>query len=222
MSRFLLVIALLLIFITLSTFNPKNVKYKNIFLSIKNIEITNTQILNSEELKVIFYKELAKENMIFLDVNKIKKITSEVDLIDKIEIKKKYPSSIVVKIFEKKPIAIFFEKKNFFYITDKGDIIDFFESPLLKHLPDVIGSRKDFMEVFKVLKNTNYPLDDIKSYQQHAIGRWDIIINNNKIIKLPKENFEESIQNYIKIYNDPKFNKYSIFDYRIKDQLILN
>ena len=54
------------------------------------------------------------------------------------------------------------------------------------------------------------------------IGRWDIILKNSNIIKLPVKDFNESLINYNELKNDQNFTKYKIFDYRIKDQLILN
>ena len=41
------------------------------------------------------------------------------------------------------------------------------------------------------------------------------------IIKLPVKDYKESLKNFLSIKNQDKFKKYKIFDYRIKDQLIL-
>ena len=49
---------------------------------------------------------------------------------------------------------------------------------------------------------------------------WDILLKNEKTDKITQKNFKESIQNYIEIHNDPNFKKYSVFDFRIKGQLI--
>ena len=169
----------------------------------------------------MFWNELENNNILFLDLNKIQKITAKEELISHIEIKKKYPNTIIIKVFEKEPIAIYFDKKKFYYITKEGDLTDYFNSKLLNSLPNVIGSKEEFMIIFKSLKDQDFPLLEIESLRQHAIGRWDILLKNKKLIKLPKKNFKESIQNYIEIHNDPNFKKYSVFDFRIKGQLIL-
>ena len=44
----------------------------------------------------------------------------------------------------------------------------------------------------------------------------------SKLIKLPVEDYLHSLKNYMKSANDNSFNNYKIYDYRIKDQLILN
>ena len=94
--------------------------------------------------------------------------------------------------------------RKFYYITKEGDLTDYFNSKLLNSLPNVIGSKEEFMIIFKSLKDQDFPLLEIESLRQHAIGRWDILLKNKKLIKLPK-NFKESIQNYIEIHNDPNF-----------------
>ena len=49
----------------------------------------------------------------------------------------------------------------------------------------------------------------------------DLETSNGTIIRLPDNNYIESLQNYLKIKNKNSFKKYVVFDYRIKDQLIL-
>ena len=41
------------------------------------------------------------------------------------------------------------------------------------------------------LKNINFPIADIKSFHHFEIGRWDILLNNEKLIKLPQDNYKE-------------------------------
>ena len=62
----------------------------------------------------------------------------------------------------------------------------------------------------------------IKTIQESVGSIRDIILSNSKIIKLPVENFDESLSNYKSLRDSLNFDKYTIFDYRIKDQLILN
>ena len=45
---------------------------------------------------------------------------------------------------------------------------------------------------------------------------------DEKIIKLPIEEHIFSLENFMGLKNQSSFDSYKIFDYRIKDQLILN
>ena len=82
--------------------------------------------------------------------------------------------------------------------------------------------KKKFQYFFEELKNISFPINNIKSFHYFEIGRWDITLNDEKIIKLPEDNYTDMLKSFISIKDDKNFDKYKIFDYRIKDQLILN
>ena len=77
--------------------------------------------------------------------------------------------------------------RKFYYITKEGDLTDYFNSKSLNSLPNVIGSKEEFMIIFKSLKDQDFPLLEIESLRQHAIGRWDILLKNKKLINYPKK-----------------------------------
>ena len=45
---------------------------------------------------------------------------------------------------------------------------------------------------------------------------------DGKLVKLPIKDYLSSLKNFMLSQADSNFNNYKIFDYRIKDQLILN
>ena len=77
--------------------------------------------------------------------------------------------------------------------------------------------KKKFFRVYSVLTKINFPISKIKSFYYFDIGRWDILLENNVIIKLPVKNFDNSLKNFMDLNKKIDFEKYSIFDYRIKD-----
>ena len=88
--------------------------------------------------------------------------------IDSFNIKKKYPSTLKIKIFEKRPIALLFDKKNKFYLSEKIDLIQFKDIPNYQNLPYIYGNKDDFKIFYNNLKKTNFPLDTIKKYILYA------------------------------------------------------
>ena len=129
---------------------------------------------------------------------------------------------VKIKVYEKKPIAILNNKKDTVYLTKKGEEIRYFDNEILANLPRIFGSQKNFLKIYSSLVDLDFPITDIKSFYYFDIGRWDIILKNSKTIKLPVTNFNESLKNYKDLKKNFDFEKYTIFDYRIKDQLILN
>ena len=53
------------------------------------------------------------------------------------------------------------------------------------------------------------------------MGRWDIILKNEKIIKFPDKNYLDILPKINLMLDDNNFSKYKIFDFRVKNQLIL-
>ncbi len=209
-------------FLLLSTYSPT---YKqnnlNIIFPIKNIKIKNSEILDSK--KIINELEVIKgKNLLFVDQKLIKSAMEKFDFISSFNVKKIYPDTIKVVIFEKKPVAIYIQKKKKFYISEKGDLIKYLDLVNYNDLPLLFGEKKDFNIFFRDLKNINFPIYDIESFHYFEIGRWDIALKDERIVKLPRSNYIDMLENFILIKNDKSFEKYKIFDYRIKDQLILN
>ena len=112
-------------------------------------------------------------------------------------IKKKYPDTLNIKIFEKKPIAILLSKKKKFYLSEKIDLIKFKTLPIKKDLPYVLGNKEEFKIFHASLKKINFPLEKIKKYTLYENNRWDLETINNKLIKLPSQKHEKSLLNYL-------------------------
>ena len=199
-------------------------KSQNFFFDLKfNIEeivLENNFILKEDVIK----KDLAylyDKNLFFLNVNNIKKLLLKYNFIQSFEIKKIYPNRLKIKIFEKKPVAILQQKKDKFYFTKNGDLINYIDLEEYKNLPIVLGGKKKFKFFYNELKKINFPVNLVKQFYFFETGRWDLLTYKNQIIKLPIENYISSLENFISIESKDNFDKYQIFDYRIKDQLIL-
>ena len=214
-------LGLIILFILLTTYTPKFNFIINSNLLIQKIKIENNSIIKSDKLK----KKLSflyKENLFFLNIKDIEKKLKSETFIESFSIKKIYPKTIKLIIVEKTPIAILQKKREKFYISDKGSLINFKDIKKYRELPVVFGNGESFFSLYKDLENIKFPLEKIKSFYFFESGRWDLIMKDDKIIKLPTINYLLGLKNFILLKNDKNFNNYKIFDYRIKDQLILN
>ena len=213
-----LVIALFLI-ILFTTINSQQ-RFITSQFDLKTIEIENNLLLKDNDIKnllISFYNK----NLVFLKNNEVKKALMQNSLIESFIIKKKYPNTLKVKIFEKKPIAILFDKKNKFYLSEKIDLIEFKNLPNYQNLPYVLGNKDDFKVFYNNLIKINFPLNVVKKYTLYETNRWDIETKNNQIIKLPSKNYLKSLKNFLILKSKNDFEKYKLFDYRINKQLIL-
>ena len=213
-----LVIALLLL-ILLTTINPQQKIVISKF-NLKTIIIENNSLLEDKDIKNLLLP-IYDRNLIFLKNIEIKKALIQNSFIESFNIKKKYPSTLKIQIFEKKPIAVLISEKKKFYLSEKIDLIEFKNLPNYQTLPFVLGNKDDFKIFYNNLKEINFPLDIIVKYTLYETNRWDLETINNQVIKLPQENYTKSLKSYLNLKSKNSFEKYNLFDYRISNQLIL-
>ena len=216
-KRFIIALSLLLL---LSTYNIQNNFTINSKFSVEKIIIENNSIIKKKELKEKL-SFLLETNLFFLRTNEIESKLVEIDLIESFDLKKIYPNKIILKILEKKPVAILQNKQDKKYYTDSDDIIKFFQHDEFENLPLVFANKENFKFFLKDLTALNFPLDELKKLYFFESKRWDLLTKNNKTIKLPINEYHDSLKNFLDIRNKASFEKYKIFDYRINNQLIL-
>ena len=216
-KRLIIGISLLFLF---STYNIKVNKTFFSNLQIKKITIENNKIIKEEEIKEKL-SFLYETNFFFLKTKNIEKKLKEIQFIESYQIKKIYPNNLRIKIIEKKPIVIIQRMKQKKYFTDRGDLIDFRDIKKFKDLPIVFGDEKSFSTFYLNLKNINFPIDEIEKFYLFKSKRWDLLTLKNQLIKLPVKDYNKSLLNFISLKDQAIFEKYKIFDYRIKNQLIL-
>tara|TARA_E500000178_G_scaffold350620_1_gene409958 strand:- start:2024 stop:2680 length:657 start_codon:yes stop_codon:yes gene_type:complete len=215
-KRLVIAISLLILLTTISS-QQKFIISK---FNLKTIIIKNNLLLEEKDIKNLLIP-IYNKNLLFLDNIEVKKILIQNSFIESFNIKKKYPSTLKIQIFEKKPIAILFDEKKKFYLSDKIELIEFKNLPNYQTLPYVLGNVNNFKIFYTKLKNINFPLDIITKYTFYETNRWDLETKNNQIIKLPSKNYTKSLENYLNLQSKNDFEKYELFDYRLNNQLIL-
>ena len=226
MKKFYKTIILLLVFVFLSTYSPSNFdslnQKNNTFFKVKNINITNNFLVKKDEINEklinVYYK-----NIFFLKREDIENPLKNIYFLKKIEVKKKYPSTIILKIYETKPVA-FLLKDNEKYLLDNAySLIPFKENKSFDNLPNIFGenAEKNFEYFFSLLKKNQFPTERIKNYYYFKIGRWDLQFKNNKIIKFPYKKIEEAINKSIELINREDFQNYNMIDLRMSDKIVV-
>jgi len=215
-NRFIIGATLIILFTTF--ISEKNFTIKN--LTINEIRFENNKIVSNEEL-IKDLSFLYNKNIIFLNTLEIKKKLNKNSFIESLQVKKVYPNKLVIKIFEKQPIAIIFHENKKFFLGKKFELIKYKKIFKYENLAVINGDEKSFKKLFINLKKTKFPSDLVKKYELQKAERWNIELIDGRLIKLPINNYEKSLKNFLKIKADRNFEKYKIFDYRLNDQLIL-
>ena len=226
MKKFYRITLLLILLIFLSTFNPIELnlisKKSDTLFKIKNIEIKNNLLIDKSELKKKLHN-IYKKNIFFIREKDITGPIGEIDFLEKVEVKKKYPNTIIIKVFETKPVAIIFKNKVKYLLDSSSNLISFEDNVNFNALPSVFGedAEKNFIFFLNQLRKNNFPIEQINNFYYFQIGRWNIQSLNNKIIKFPRNNINEAIIKAIELLSREDFKNYNIIDLRVGGKIIV-
>ena len=226
MKKFYKIILLLLVFIFLSTYNPKELNFttnKNeYFFKIKNIEVNNNILIGSDKI-LSELNEIYNQNIFLIKKSDIKKPLKNMNFLKEIEVKKKYPNTVLIKIIETKPIAILYKKKSKYLLDSSSNLIVYSDSFNFSGLPELFGenAENNFITFLNLLKKNNFDTEKIKNFYYFQIGRWDIELKNDKIIKFPDKNIKKTITKSIELLNNENFENYNTIDLRVEGKIIV-
>ncbi len=214
------IISYIFLIILLSTLNSKHVSE----IRLKNVDqITVIGLQENEKQDLLNDLQLLNLNNIFF----LKKfeLTNKLDankLIENYTIFKKYPSSILIKVNKTKFLANVFNNGESFVLGSNGKLIETIEKK--NNLPNIFGEydKDSFFNLLKSIKNSNFKVSNIKNLYFFKSGRWDIETKLDVIIKLPKDNLQDSLNLSLDILNKNEFKKVKILDLRQHNQVILN
>ena len=205
--------------VALSTTTNKTLyKTENLF-QIDNINITGIPLDNIEELNDELYKTIEK-NIFFLKKEVLKNSISEFNIVEKYSVKKIYPRELNINIKPTKFIAKISNKDDVL-VGSNGKLIS--NKDFKKKLPSIFGkfNSNKFLELKIHLERSGFNFEDLKSLIYFSSGRWDILTNDNVLIKLPNKKIYESLHLAKKILNDDNFKKNKFIDLRISNQIIV-
>ncbi len=188
--------------------------------NLKKIIVANNFLIKEKDIKNLLLP-VYDRNLVFLDYSEIEKALMQNSFIESFNIKKKYPNTLKIKIFEKKPIAILQNKKKKYYLSERIDLIEFENLKNYQDLPYIFGNKENFKIIYDDLKKINFPLNLVKKFIFYDSNRWDLETIDKKIVKLPNKNYTQSLENFLKIKDKKRFKNYKVFDYRLEKQLIL-
>ena len=211
-------IYLLFLFI-LSTTTGKFLENQNSYSStINQINIVGLSKINnlkiSNELNKLFNK-----NILLVGKEEVQRVMSKYNIIEEYSIKKVYPSIININIKPTKFIAKL--SKNDQLVGANGKLIEDKENS--ETLPYIFGkfNTKDFLIFKKNIILSKFTFTKFKTLYFFPSNRWDILTNDNILIKLPQGNFLESLNLAHKVITSNEFINKKLIDLRVNNQLII-
>ena len=196
--------------------------YKLKEFNLYKINKINISGLNASE-NSNFMKELKSldlNNIFFLDTAGINKLLYENSVIENYKIIRIYPSTLDFQIEKTDFLAQMKKNGKTFLIGSNGKLTEY--NLINYKLPYIFGKFENeyFLKLKKILDNSKFSFDEIKSFYFFPSKRWDIELKNNILLKLPKDNLNDAISYAAEFLNLEHSVKKKIIDLRVKNQII--
>ena len=213
-----IIIYLLFLFI-LSTTSAKLINDQNtLSSSVSKINITGLSERKNLEISNNLNNFLY-ESIFVISKDEIKKILEKHNIIQEFSIKKIYPSTLNIKIKPTKFIARV-SNNGQYLVGANGKLIEDKNNNEL--LPYIFGefNSLDFLSFKQNIEKSIFSFSNLKTLYFFPSGRWDILTDNNILIKLPKEHIVASLNLSKKLIDNDNFKDNKFIDLRVRNHLV--
>ena len=212
------------IFFLLSTINSQSLINLKLF-KIKDIEVLEDKSNINNSVKEIIEDNLTifkNQNIFLLDKKQIVKKISDNNWISNFSIQKKYPSKLIVNLKKTQPIAKILVDNEIYYVGSNFKLIK--SKIQFNNLPNIFGKPKidQFKNLITNLNLSSLSYKDISDIYYLKSGRWNLKIQDDVTIKLPRDNILESLNLVKKILDNESIKSKNTIDLTVKNQIIVD
>lgn len=127
-------------------------------------------------------------SMIGFNARNARERIAELPWVQAVSVQKVYPSTVNVRIVEKKPFAIWQHDDQLSLIQKDGAVIAPYSDPAFAHLPLIVGDGGPQKASAIIAKVAAYPrlAALVRGYIRVGDRRWDLSLSNGVTIKLPE------------------------------------
>jgi len=214
-----IIIYIMLLFV-LSTISSRTINsQKKSSTTINKINVVGLSKNNNLQI-ISELNKLLYENIFFINKEDINKIISKRNTIEEYNIRKIYPSKLSIKIKPTKFIAKISGNKKLI-VGSNGKLIK--SETIYDSLPYIFGefNSKKFLEFKNHIDRSKFNFKDLRSVFFFPSNRWDILTNDDILIKLPEKNMIKSLSLAHKLIKNGLLESNKIIDLRATKHLVL-
>ena len=196
------------------------------YTEIKYIEVNGVNLSDSKKIKEISSNK--GNSLLNFDLKNTAEEIKNLEWIKKVNIKKIFPDTLSIEIIENVPFAYLLKDQKIYLIDSDGElIIEKNEEEMIKNQRLILSGYESDLNLSNIISNLNiyYPdiLSQVKEMEFIERRRWNLIFNNDLLIKLPESKIDNSLKNLKSLIENKKILKSNIIevDLRINDQAII-
>ena len=230
-SENIITILLVIIFLTISAYTFIYSMKINLF-EVDRILITGNSFVEDNIIEKIVIKNIKNKNIYNIKIDSLNNKLLNHSFIQSSKIYTALPSTISILINEINPIVLYQENSNYYLIDEqynkiKADLnsINFYSVPILSEYDNIDKEFKQIINSLKyTIKNNIQFYNDINEIKLKDNNLF-LIIKNNTIIKLRRDNIENNMLKLIEfikeINNYNSIKSYKYINLSIPNQIIV-
>lgn len=183
----------------------------NIF-PIRMVKIYGNQEVKSSQLKILI-KPYVKNNFFTVNIFAMKKSLMNLPWVDDVYIRLSWPSTLVVRIKEKKAYA---KWKNLALLNEAGDL--FYPSNIASYeLPTLSGPNDQHLQLLHHLQNIDRILEPLHAkitfLELTPYSTWKLKLDNGMTMSAPDKEVLTRLDHFVKVYPKIVASKHGTIDY---------
>lgn len=135
-------------------------------------------------------------SLVALDIDMARKLISEMPWVQSVSVRKVYPATIEVNLTERKAFGIWQHGEDLSLIEASGSVIAPLRDNKFAELPLFVGRDAETTAADFYKRFSQWPdmAKRVKAYVRVAGRRWDLILNNGIVVKLPEHDLDRAMQ----------------------------
>ena len=201
--------------------NKYSEKYDYNLLKIK---ISNLKYFSKDEIS-IYFEDYYDKSIFLIPINKLANDIRKIKWVKKINIKHNYKNTLSIEIDEEIPLGIYVQNNNQILFSENLIILkNLKKNHNFSNLILFFGENSIINSKILIENLAENLINNIVTAIYVSNRRWDLVLENKIILRLPEENIKDAIKNYEQIYlnlSTKELKEIESIDLRIKKQAII-
>ena len=176
------------------------------YFLLNQIKINGSDKSNINLIKEEIYNHAS--DLLSLDLHEIKEIIEQEKWIKRVNLKKIYPSTLVLDIIENNPYAILRDKEKYYLLDIDGTIITEKNKDYELENFIIISGDESPLALKGLIKELNIHFHELISQLSKLDfvekRRWNLTLKNNLLIKLPDSEVDNALKNLKNLFIEEK------------------
>ena len=192
--------------------------------NLSKIEISNLKYFSKDEIS-IYFEDYYDKSIFLIPINKLANDIRRIKWVKKINIKHNYKNTLSIEIDEEIPLGIYVQNDNQILFSENLIILkNLKKNHNFSNLILFFGENSIINSKILIENLAENLINNIITAIYVSNRRWDLVLENKIILRLPEENIKDAIKNYEHIYlnlSTKELKEIESIDLRIKKQAII-